>query len=189
MTMADTVAVMEAGRIVQLGAPAELYEFPVNAFVANFLGQSNLLAGDATGVSGDEVAVTVAGARYTVSAGRSRAVTGPVWLGVRPEKLNLATDVDQVPAGHQHVTGVVTDASYVGVSTQYVLRTTVGAEVTVFVANTGNAEWLPLGASAVAHWRPAHAFLLPREGGNTTSADVAPAGVAIPTAVNSGAVT
>ncbi|MGW1452005.1 ABC transporter ATP-binding protein, partial [Micromonospora sp. NPDC002411] len=51
MTMADTVAVMNAGRIEQLGAPADLYEFPATAFVANFLGQSNLLAGEATGVS------------------------------------------------------------------------------------------------------------------------------------------
>jgi len=49
MTMADTVAVMNAGRIEQLGAPTEMYEFPATPFVANFLGQSNLLAGDVTG--------------------------------------------------------------------------------------------------------------------------------------------
>ncbi len=105
MTMADTVAVMNAGRIEQLGAPADIYEFPATAFVANFLGQSNLLAGEATGVGGGDVAVTAHGTRFSVPAGRSRADHGPVHLGVRPEKLILVGSADQVPAGHQHVTG------------------------------------------------------------------------------------
>ncbi|MGW3787005.1 ABC transporter ATP-binding protein [Micromonospora chokoriensis] len=161
MTMADTVAVMNAGRIEQLGAPADLYEFPATAFVANFLGQSNLLAGEATGVSGGDVAVTAHGARYSVPVGRSRADHGPVQLGVRPEKLQLVGSAAQVPVGHQHVAGVVTDASYVGVSTQYLLRTGWGAELSVFVANSGTSTPVAVGGAAVAHWDPRHAFLLP----------------------------
>ncbi len=89
MTMADTVAVMNAGQIEQLGAPADIYEYPATAFVANFLGQSNLLAGEAAGRSGDDVLVTAHGARFSVPAGRARADRGPVFLGVRPEKLHL----------------------------------------------------------------------------------------------------
>ncbi|KAB1929888.1 ABC transporter ATP-binding protein [Micromonospora sp. ALFpr18c] len=167
MTMADTVAVMNAGRIEQLGAPADIYEFPATAFVANFLGQSNLLAGEAAGTSGGEVAVTAHGARFSVPAGRSRADRGPVHLGVRPEKLHLVGSADQVPAGHQHVTGVVSDASYVGVSTQYLLRTGWGTELSVFAANSGTSARVPVGSEAVAYWDPRHAFLLPRDAADT----------------------
>ncbi|WP_433320626.1 ABC transporter ATP-binding protein [Micromonospora sp. CA-269861] len=163
MTMADTVAVMNAGRIEQLGAPADIYEFPATAFVANFLGQSNLLAGEATGVGGGDVAVTAHGTRLSVPVGRSRADHGPVHLGVRPEKLILVGSADQVPAGHQHVTGVVTDASYVGVSTQYLLRTGWGTELSVFAANSGTSTPVAVGSEAVAYWDPRHAFLLPRD--------------------------
>ncbi len=165
MTMADTVAVMNAGRIEQLGAPADLYEFPATAFVANFLGQSNLLAAEAAGPAGDDVPVSAHGSRFSVPAGRARADRGPVYLGVRPEKLHLAGSADQVPSGHQHVDGVVSDASYVGVSTQYLLRTGWGSELSVFVANSGTQQQLPVGARAVAYWDPRHAFLLPREPG------------------------
>lgn len=167
MTMADTVAVMNAGRIEQQGAPADLYEFPATAFVANFLGQSNLLAGEAAGTSGGEVAVTAHGARFSVPAGRSRADRGPVHLGVRPEKLHLVGSADQVPQGHQLVTGVVTDASYVGVSTQYLLRTGWGTELSVFVANNGAEARVPVGSEAVAYWDPRHAFLLARDAADT----------------------
>ncbi|MET7708181.1 ABC transporter ATP-binding protein [Micromonospora sp. NPDC005413] len=167
MTMADTVAVMNAGRIEQLGAPADIYEFPATAFVANFLGQSNLLAGEAAGTGGGEVAVTAHGARFSVPAGRARADQGPVHLGVRPEKLHLVGSADQVPAGHQHVTGVVTDASYVGVSTQYLLRTGWGTELSVFAANSGTSGQVPVGSEAVAYWDPRYAFLLPRDATDT----------------------
>ncbi|WP_157562531.1 ABC transporter ATP-binding protein [Micromonospora chokoriensis] len=167
MTMADTVAVMNAGRIEQLGAPADIYELPATAFVANFLGQSNLLAGEATGASGGDVAVTAHGARFAVPASRSRAEHGPVHLGVRPEKLILVGSADQVPAGHQHVTGVVTDASYVGVSTQYLLRTGWGTELSVFAANSGTSARVAVGSEAVAYWDPQHAFLLPRDAADT----------------------
>ncbi|MEU7982306.1 ABC transporter ATP-binding protein [Micromonospora sp. NPDC049081] len=165
MTMADTVAVMNAGRIEQLGAPAELYEYPATAFVANFLGQSNLLAADAAGPAGSEVPVTAHGARFSVPVDRARTDRGPVYLGVRPEKLHLVEAVDQVPTGHQQVEGVITDASYVGVSTQYLVRTGWGSELSAFAANSGVGRQHPVGATVVAHWDPRHAFLLPREPG------------------------
>ena len=55
MWMADTVAVMNNGRIEQLGAPTEIYEFPASPFVSNFLGQSNLFAAEVSGTSGDDL--------------------------------------------------------------------------------------------------------------------------------------
>ncbi|MFD6259738.1 ABC transporter ATP-binding protein [Micromonospora chalcea] len=165
MTMADTVAVMNAGRIEQLGAPADIYEYPATAFVANFLGQSNLLAAEAGGRAADDVLVTAHGARFSVPAGRARLTDGPAFLGVRPEKLHLVDGPDGVPAGHQHVGGVVTDASYVGVSTQYLVRTAWGSELSAFAANSGLGGQLAVGTAVTAHWDPRHAFLLPRAAG------------------------
>jgi spermidine/putrescine transport system ATP-binding protein len=165
MTMADTVAVMNAGRIEQLGPPAELYELPGTAFVANFLGQCNLLAAEAAGSSGDVVPVSAYGSRFSVPVRRARSDRGAVYLGVRPEKLHLAATADQVPAGNQSVAGVVTDASYLGVSTQYLVRTGWGTELSVFAANSGTGGQLPVGANVVAHWHPEQAFLLDREPG------------------------
>jgi spermidine/putrescine transport system ATP-binding protein len=165
MTMADTVAVMCAGRIEQLGRPAELYEYPATAFVANFLGQSNLLAGEAAGRSGGDVLVEAYAQRFVVPASRARTERGAVFLGIRPEKLALVADGAAVPAGHQSVRGVVTDSSYVGVSTQYLVRTGWGTELAVFAPNSGSATPLAVGAEVTAHWSPEHAFLLHREPG------------------------
>jgi spermidine/putrescine transport system ATP-binding protein len=168
MTMADTIAVMNAGRIEQLGSPAELYENPATTFVANFLGQSNLLAGTVEGKDGDVVVVTVEtdtdrGARLTLPAARSRVDSGRIIVGVRPEKVALAASADQVPAGRNALTGgVVTDASFIGVSTQYLIKMpwgSGGAELAVFEQNTGGAIHRP-GAEVVLHWDPAQSFAL-----------------------------
>ncbi|MDR7279203.1 ABC transporter ATP-binding protein [Catenuloplanes atrovinosus] len=175
MTMADTVAVMNAGRIEQLGAPTEIYEFPATPFVANFLGQSNLLAATGGGRSGDDLLVTAHGARFTVPAARSRATGDEVYLGVRPEKMHLFATADQVPGGLQHVTGTVTDSSYVGVSTQYLVRTAWDTELSVFAPNIGVDGPLRPGTDVTVAWNPAHAFLLDRAhgAGDATQALVA----------------
>ena len=98
-------------------------------------------------------------------AARARTEQGPVFLGVRPEKLALVAGGTAVPAGHQSVTGVITDSSYVGVSTQYLVRTGWGTELAVFAPNSGSAPQLPVGSEVTAHWSPEHAFLLHREPG------------------------
>ena len=160
MTMADTVAVMNAGQIEQLGAPTEIYEFPASAFVANFLGQSNLLSGDAQGNSGEDVAVSAYGSRFAVPSARCRVTAGPAYLGVRPEKLHVTTEA--VPEGHNAVPGVITDSSYVGVSTQYLVRAPWGEELSVFAPNSGTAGPLQPGTEVHAYWHPAHSFVLER---------------------------
>jgi spermidine/putrescine transport system ATP-binding protein len=178
MTMADTVAVMNAGRIEQLGAPVDMYDFPGTAFVANFLGQSNLFAGTVTGRSGADVLVESHGGRYSVPAARARAGDGTVWLGVRPEKLQVRPATEQVPAGHQGVRGIVTDSSYMGVSTQYLVRAPWGDELTVFVPNSGVAAPIAVASEVTVFWRPEHAFLLSRPAGETHAPVVDPEEVA-----------
>jgi spermidine/putrescine transport system ATP-binding protein len=165
MWMADTVAVMNNGRIEQLGAPTEIYEFPSSPFVSNFLGQSNLFAAEVTGVSGDDLLLTAHGERFAAPAGRAHAAEGRVWLGVRPEKVRLAVPGEQPPEGHNQVRGVLTDTCYAGVSTEYLLKTPWGQEMSVFSANAAAGEPLRPGTEVVAHWYPPHSFVLDRPAG------------------------
>ncbi|MCD9198463.1 ABC transporter ATP-binding protein [Aeromicrobium wangtongii] len=161
MTMADTIAVMNQGVIEQMGAPDELYENPRTTFVANFLGQSNLIGGEIEGRDGDHVRVRVQGALASVPGERSHAESGRGWLGIRPEKVLIAESGQPIDAPGDVITGgYVTDVSFVGVSTQYQVMMPWGQELTVFEQNTGAREMLPVGTKVDVSWRPEFAFLL-----------------------------
>ncbi len=161
--MADTVAVMNAGRIEQLGSPEELYESPATTFVANFLGQSNLVSGRVSGRDGDRLVLDVHGHRVAAGGDRAApgAADGDVWVGVRPEKVVATASGTPGPDGCSTLPGgTVTDVSFVGVSTQYLVRMPWGQELTVFAQNDGSAARLVHGAPVDLHWRPEHTFLL-----------------------------
>jgi spermidine/putrescine transport system ATP-binding protein len=151
MTMADTIAVMSGGRIEQLGSPTELYEQPKTAFVAGFLGVSNLLHGTVSGpasvrlVGGNEVTVA-----HEALAGR----TGNVAVGVRPEKVRLGR------SERNSFKGRVRETAYVGVSTQYIVETTAGA-LTVYVQNAepGSGSIAP-GGEVELSFSPEAAFVV-----------------------------
>ncbi|MED7953632.1 ABC transporter ATP-binding protein [Streptomyces sp. BE303] len=160
MTMADTIAVMNGGRVEQLGAPAELYENPATTFVANFLGQSNLLPADVTGSAGEDLLLTAAGTRLTVPRARCAAEAKRVHLGVRPEKITIEHGSAEVADGRNRLVGTVVDSSFIGVSTQYLVRTDGGQEVTVFEQNMERDARIVPGAPVVLHWNPAHSFAL-----------------------------
>jgi spermidine/putrescine transport system ATP-binding protein len=125
MTMADQIAVMNYGRIEQLGTPTELYETPKTAFVAGFLGVSNLIRGTVSGADrvnlhhGPEVRV-----RPDALAGR----TGEVAVGIRPEKIELGDGQEN------SLEGKIVEEAYVGVATQYIVETGCG-RLTVYRQN------------------------------------------------------
>jgi spermidine/putrescine transport system ATP-binding protein len=125
MTMADTIAVMNGGRVEQLGPPTELYERPKTAFVAGFLGVSNLLPGTATGPT--TIAVD-GGPAVEVHSEALDGRTGRVAVGIRPEKIRIGPDQANT------LSGKVFESAYVGVSTQYVVDTPAG-RITVYVQN------------------------------------------------------
>ncbi|MGW4033590.1 ABC transporter ATP-binding protein [Streptomyces sp. NPDC004838] len=163
MTMADTVAVMNGGRVEQLGAPAELYERPQTTFVANFLGTSNLIEADVVSNTGGEVQVTAADAKLRLPADRcatAPATGGKLLVGVRPEKISLvhADDAGSVPDGRNRFTGTITAASFIGVSTQYVIDSPVGPDLEVYVQNIERDARLAPGAEVVLHWNPEYTF-------------------------------
>ena len=161
MTMADTVAVMNGGVIEQMGSPEELYEHPHTTFVANFLGQSNLIRGDVSGHEGADVVVEVQGNRLVAPKARSAEGAAEVWVGIRPEKVVLAAP-NTAPQNGANVLGgaVVTDASFTGVSTQYLARAPWGQELMVFEQNTGVQKHFTVGDVVDLHWVPDHTFLL-----------------------------
>jgi spermidine/putrescine transport system ATP-binding protein len=128
MTMADSIIVMNHGRIEQAGEPAELYERPATAFVASFLGVSNLLEGE---ITAPDMVRLDNGTVIHVAAADLAGRTGRVAVGIRPEKLRIGTDERNTLGGE------VSERAYVGVSTQYVVQTPVG-ELTVYVQGAGS---------------------------------------------------
>jgi spermidine/putrescine transport system ATP-binding protein len=161
MTMADTIAVMNAGVIEQMGPPADLYENPASTYVANFLGQSNLIRAEVTGRAGADLLVDVHGVRLSAPAARARSQSGEVWLGVRPEKVQLARAGEARTDGSNVLpSGVVSDVSFVGVSTQYLVRMPWGQELMVFEQNAGTRALLPAGTAVDVRWGSEHSILL-----------------------------
>ncbi|MGO4255226.1 ABC transporter ATP-binding protein [Marmoricola sp. RAF53] len=161
MTMADTIAVMNAGVIEQMGSPTELYENPATTFVANFLGQSNLIAGKIAGRDGDVVKVDMEGTMVSIPADRAHADHGDGWVGIRPEKVMIAPEGEPIDAPGNHMSGGhVTDVSFVGVSTQYLVRMPWGQELMAFEQNTGTRSIIAPGTRVDVSWRPEFAFLL-----------------------------
>lgn len=131
--MADRIAVMNQGRLEQVGTPAELYERPANPFVASFIGETNLLDGELVAATGPEWAVRLAdgavvrGTPAMAAAGRAAAVASRVRLAVRPERITLT------PAGAGGVAATVTDVIYAGPTLIYLLRADHLPEITVRV--------------------------------------------------------
>ena len=161
MTMADTVAVMNAGVIEQMGPPGELYDNPATTFVANFLGQSNLVSGRITGGSGDVVELDVEGTQVLATKARAHVGAGAVWVGVRPEKVVMkVAGAASGPGVNTLRSGRVRDVSYSGVSTQYLVRMPWGQELTVFEQNTGDRDRLTLDTEVELSWRTEHTFVL-----------------------------
>jgi spermidine/putrescine transport system ATP-binding protein len=149
MTMADSIAVMNQGRIEQLGSPEELYERPATAFVAGFLGVSNLLRGT---VDGPDAVRLEAG---TVIRAQVNGRTGSVAAGVRPEKIRLGRG-----GGENELEGTVTETAYIGVATQVVVDTPAGT-VQVFAQNIDSGPPVPgPGSNVTLSWSPASTFVV-----------------------------
>lgn len=118
LTMSDRIAVMDQGKLLQVGTAEQLYEQPVNRFVADFIGQTNLL--DAT-VADDDMIVLENGTR--LRAPNPHAPGTKVAMSLRPEAIEIGTP-GSVPAEHQNTSleGVVTESSYLGHALVYTVK-------------------------------------------------------------------
>lgn len=163
MTMADTVAVMNQGRIEQMGSPATLYDLPGTAFVANFLGQANMLDATVEGSDGDWLLMKKGDKTIRALKHRAAATQGRVAYCVRPEKFLLhENEPTDLPRNHNVAgPGTLVDVSFSGVSTQYIVDVPGMATASVFEQNLdvepvsarpGDQVWLT--------WDEGHAFVV-----------------------------
>ena len=176
MTMSDRIAVMNRGKYEQLGDPEVLYERPKTRFVAGFLGVSNLLPTTRDGNSNGSAAFKMAdGSPVRVPANLLDGRAGAVALGVRPEKIRLFETSAEIPDGLNRLAGTISDASYLGVSTQYIVTLADGHKVTVYEQNVQRAtksELWSTGEQVVLAWSPEHSFIVDES--TQAAADAAP---------------
>lgn len=157
MTMSSRIAVMNAGRIVQTGAPAEIYENPETRFVAAFVGAANILEGRIARAGEAEAEIEIDGiGRVRARGARASAVGEARAVALRPEKIAFGP----APDGRHGVKGTVVEAGYLGGLSVYHVRVGDSATLRVQVANR---ERVPValtpGSSVQLHW-PAEACVL-----------------------------
>ena len=159
MDMADTVAVMNKGEIEQMGAPEALYDRPKTAFVARFLGQSNIFVGDVVEENDHSISISCNGQRIAAPKKRSEKHSGKVALGVRPEKATFHEDKPDLDSNHNLVgPGEIIDIRFTGVSNQYLIDVPGFGDITVFAQNVGKSPVVELGAHVWVSWKVEHAF-------------------------------
>lgn len=159
MDMADTVAVMNKGRIEQMGAPEALYDRPKTAFVSKFLGQSNLFVGRVVDSNDSSVSIEVGGHKVTVDKKRAEKHTGTIAIGVRPEKATFHTSDPKLSSDHVTIgQGEIIDIRFTGVSNQYLIEVPNVGEITVFAQNVGKSPVIELGAKVWVSWKVEHSF-------------------------------
>jgi spermidine/putrescine transport system ATP-binding protein len=163
LTMSDRIAVMNGGRIEQLGSPAEIYEAPRSSFVASFIGLSNFFRGTVSGRDGRWCSVErQEGGTFRVPQTDGLGTDAALTIAVRPEWLDVFLP-DQVPAGENALPGVVRDLIYLGNTLHILVTLDSGQEVTVALRNEGTlgkpAVWRA-GDRAAVTWMPEDCQLL-----------------------------
>jgi putrescine transport system ATP-binding protein len=136
MTVADRIAVMDRGRLMQVAPPADIYERPNSRWVADFIGSVNLFEGR-LGDDGTSVDDTAIG-RLRVAARIDAAPGTTVWVAVRPEKLQVWQD--RPAALENGVAATLVDIAYLGDLSILRLRTDAGVALQATIANTGHVE-------------------------------------------------
>ncbi len=141
MVVADRIAVMREGRIVQVGRPAEVYEAPVDRYVAGFIGDVNLFEGRVSATEGP--LIRLATTDGTFDAEGLAAVGDAAWIAVRPEKITVHAEPPADP--RNRMAGKILDYGYLGDWTTYVVEIASGRTVRAARANATRTVDRPLG--------------------------------------------
>jgi spermidine/putrescine transport system ATP-binding protein len=164
LTMSDRIAVMNRGKVEQLGTPEALYERPATRFVADFIGTTNLLRGEVVSTEADCAIVRLESGE-TCPVGRGgRTVGDAVDISLRPEAISLREHEPEVDGGGPPDAGpwslfaVIEQAAYLGASVQYQVRTDGGSAMTVLAPKVGAR--LPIGSPVALSWPPDEALVL-----------------------------
>jgi ABC-type Fe3+/spermidine/putrescine transport system ATPase subunit len=156
LTMSDRIAIMNAGRIEQLGTPEELYERPATRFVADFIGSTNLLRG----VVGSDGSIRLSSGEIARAEHEGLRPGTEVEISLRPESIDLVP-ADAVGA----IRGEVEQAAYLGTNLSYQVRTTGGLVLSVLTSKTGTR--LPVGSDVAVTWASSEALVLGGAHGGT----------------------
>jgi spermidine/putrescine transport system ATP-binding protein len=153
LTMSDRIAVMNSGRVEQLGTPEELYERPATRFVADFIGTTNLMVGTVRAVEAGEAVLRLDSGDDCRVVSEGLAVGRRVELSVRPEAVGL------VPVGSLGaIPATVDQVAYLGTAVQYRVRTAGGLAISALIPKTGPR--LPVGSEVALNWAPEDALVL-----------------------------
>ncbi len=166
LTMADRIAVMNEGKVLQVGRPEDVYERPTSRFVADFIGETNFLDGELVGVEGALGVVRLPDGTSLRGTLRDPELTdGPVALAVRPEKLSVEPGGAEAPppaAGESRLTGVVAAAHYLGTDARYEVEVGSGRTIVARVQNQhhGYEGMHRIGQMVTLAWRTDHGSVL-----------------------------
>ena len=160
LAMSDRIAVMNAGKVEQIGAPSDIYDRPSTRFVADFIGDTNLFSGRVIRNGGSKSVLQVdQGLSIELAAPREETdnETGQLSIALRPEKISLATP--PVPAGHG-LDGIVESANFQGGSVLYRIETAGGRRLLAQQPNNGSHELFRAGAAVALRWKPSDIVIL-----------------------------
>jgi spermidine/putrescine transport system ATP-binding protein len=158
LTMSDRIAVMNAGRVEQLGTPREVYESPTTRFVADFIGTSNVLTATATTVGEAEAVVDPGDGQRIVVPLRGQRPDGELCITVRPEKISLD---HAAPERDCRVCGTVEEVVYQGTFTGYTVRTRAGDRMVVHRQNAADSRDVAAAGDTVwLSWAREHSYLI-----------------------------
>jgi len=162
LTMSDRIAIMNEGKIVQLDTPVELYESPANLFVADFIGESNFLAGYVAETLGDRTAIkTKEGLKIWVQRLNQTDPGGKVAVAIRPEKIQILSDQsDAADDIVNRFSGRVEEVVYVGEARIYRIGLAPDVIIDVKVQSGPNAQKNNTGDEIVVGWQTRHGLAL-----------------------------
>jgi spermidine/putrescine transport system ATP-binding protein len=162
LTMSDRIAVMNAGKILQIGTPEEIYERPRDRFVADFVGQTTFLEGEVERVDGAFVLVNLAGSgRIRTQMPAEGSPVGRVVVAVRPERVTLAADMPEADAAWNRLEGVIEQETYLGTHSQLLIRLNGGQTLAAYRPHRGAAgRDNPAGETVAVVFHPASASIL-----------------------------
>ena len=158
--MASRIAIMSEGRLLQVGPPSEIYETPASRFVADFIGNVNLIPGTLEVDEPDHVVIGSADCKHYVGHGITGTLGMAVTVALRPEKIHLTRQQPEDPSNTAH--GTIKEMSYFGSFTVYHVELASGQRLKVSMANTQRHkdDELTWGDAVWAHWsRSAHVVL------------------------------
>jgi spermidine/putrescine transport system ATP-binding protein len=157
LTMSDQIAIMNNGKIIQIGDPDSIYEQPVSTFVAKFIGNTNLVRADMKGKEPNGNIIAQAGSIIIKGRTTKDITTNDIWVSIRPEKIMLGSAAEAMP---NHYNGYLESVSFKGTHCEYHISIEKGLSVDVFIPNQDGMERLAEKSRVEVGWAIENARIL-----------------------------